>query len=66
MAQLLNSQKQLLTAQVVLTDRVEKLAVTMTGLAEAQKRTDAKVADVSDNLSALIRVVDGLVKRNPN
>ena len=31
----------------------------------AQKRTDAKVADGSDNLNALIRVVNDLVKRTP-
>ena len=57
--------KQLLTAQVVLTDRVDKLVIrmdrltqTMTELAEAQKHTD-------ERLNALIVVVDGWVRKSP-
>jgi hypothetical protein len=44
--------KKLLTAQVVLTDKVDKLV-------DAQKHTD-------ERLNALIAVVDGLVRNRPN
>jgi len=43
--------KQLLTAQVLLND--------------AQQRTDAKVAQLTDNVNALVRVVDDLIPRPP-
>ena len=35
--------KQLLTAQVVLTDRMDRLTTTMQELAEAQKRTEERI-----------------------
>jgi CII-binding regulator of phage lambda lysogenization HflD len=57
--------KQLLTAQVVLndqleklTDRVDKLAVAVQELREAQKHTD-------DPLNALIHIVDDWIRRTP-
>ena len=54
--------KKLLIAQVVLTDRVDKLAVSVQELRdemrESQKYTD-------ERLNALIGVVDGLVRRPP-
>ena len=50
--------KQLLTAQVVLTDRVDKLTVSVATLAEAQKHTD-------ERLNALISIVDGLIRKQP-
>jgi hypothetical protein len=50
--------KKLLTAQVVLTDRLDKLAVSVVELREAQKHTD-------ERLNALIAVVDGLVRNPP-
>jgi hypothetical protein len=48
--------RQLLTAQVLLTDRVDKLAITVQELAESQKHTD-------DRLNALIHVVDDWITR---
>jgi hypothetical protein len=48
--------RQLLIAQVVLTDRVDKLAVTVHELTESQKHTD-------DRLNALIHVVDDWITR---
>lgn len=48
--------RQLLTAQVLLTDRVDKLAVTVQELTESQKHTD-------DRLNALIHVVDDWITR---
>lgn len=48
--------RQLLTAQVLLTDRVDKLAVTVQELTESQKHTD-------DRLKALIHVVDDWITR---
>jgi hypothetical protein len=51
--------KKLLTAQVVLTDRLEKLAVSVIELREAQKHTD-------ERMNALIAVVDDLVRNRPN
>ena len=54
--------KLLLTAQVVLTDRVDRLAQTLDTavreLSEAQKHTD-------ERLNALIAVVDDLVRKRP-
>jgi hypothetical protein len=54
--------KQLLTAQVVLTDRVDKLAITLDTaikeLSAAQRHTD-------ERMNALIAVVDGIVRRLP-
>jgi hypothetical protein len=50
--------KRLLTAQVVLTDRVDQLAIGMRELQEAQKHTD-------ERMDALISVVDGVVRRPP-
>jgi hypothetical protein len=48
----------LLTAQVVLADRMEKLAETMEKVAQAQKHT-------GERMDALIAVVDGLIRRPP-
>ena len=54
--------KQLLTAQLVLTDRVDSLAQTVAqavkDLTEAQKQT-------GERLNALIAVVDDLVRKRP-
>jgi len=54
--------KLLLTAQIVLTDRVDRLAQTVDTavreLSEAQKHTD-------ERLNALIAVVDDLVRKRP-
>ena len=50
--------KQLLIAQVVLTDRVDTLTKNVTALAEAQKHTD-------ERLNALITIVDGLIHKRP-
>ena len=57
--------RQLLTAQVVLTDRVDKLAqhadkldLRMDKLAETSQRSD-------ERMDALISVVDGIVRRPP-
>lgn len=48
--------RQLLTAQVVLTDRIDRLTITVAQLAEQQKATD-------ERLNALISVVDDIVRR---
>jgi predicted butyrate kinase (DUF1464 family) len=50
--------KHLLTAQVVLTERVDKNAIAIAELIEAQKHTDQR-------LNALITVVDGLIRTPP-
>src|ERR1035438_1574573 len=50
--------KRLLTAQVLLTDRMDKLTVTVQELAEAQKRSDARMDErmkaTDERLNALI------------
>jgi hypothetical protein len=48
--------KTLLSAQVVLTDNMAKLAIAQKELAEAQKHTD-------ERLNALIEIVDGVVRK---
>jgi septal ring factor EnvC (AmiA/AmiB activator) len=62
--------KQLLTAQIVLTDNVDKLAQRMDELAQAQKRTDEQLAHTDEQLahtderlSILIRMMDGWIRR---
>ena len=52
--------KRLLTSQVILTDRLDKLAVNVSELTEAQKHTD-------ERLNALIAIVHQLVRdRRPS
>ena len=51
--------KKLLTAQVVLTDRVDKLAVGIQELREFQKHSD-------ERLNAIIAVVDDLIRNRPS
>ena len=43
---------------------VERHDKRMDQLAERQNRTDEKVAQTTENLNALIKVVDGLVRRD--
>jgi hypothetical protein len=47
--------KQLLTAQVVLTDRMDRLTTTMQELAEAQKHTD-------ERMGVLVHTMDGFIR----
>jgi len=47
--------KQLLTAQVVLTDRMDRLTITMQELAEAQKHTD-------ERMGVLVHTMDGFIR----
>jgi hypothetical protein len=54
--------KQLLAAQVVLTDRVDKLAVT---LGTAIKELSASQRHTDERLNALISVVDDTVRPRP-
>lgn len=49
--------KRLLTAQVILTDRMDKLAGRMDKLAEAQERTEG-------HLDVLTRTMDEWIRRN--
>jgi chromosome segregation ATPase len=51
--------KQLLTAQVVLTDRLDKLTGRLDQLAQAQIHTDEKIAELADKLNGLIGYVAG-------
>lgn len=50
--------KLLLTAQVVLTDRVDRLTKDVTELTTAQRYTD-------ERLNALITIVDGSIRNRP-
>jgi hypothetical protein len=50
--------KLLLTAQVVLTDRLDKVTDRLDKLAEAGKATD-------ERLNALITIVDGVIRNRP-
>jgi len=58
------STKQLRTAQIVLTDRMDRLTTTMQELAEAQKRTDQQMKDSDGRLGILIRMMDEFIRRN--
>jgi hypothetical protein len=64
--------RQLLTSQVVLTDRVDKLAVAMAELARVQQRADERLIKLAEaqehtdgRINALINVVDDLVRKRP-
>lgn len=61
--------KALLTSQILLTDKVDKLADDLKALA---KRTDERFAEVAERfaatderLNALISIVDGVIRRPP-
>jgi hypothetical protein len=71
--QLANSQRHLLTAQVLMNDRmdraetaIQKLAETMLALADSQKHTDEKLAGVADKLDALSDIVRRWYERHGN
>jgi chromosome segregation ATPase len=62
--------RQLLTSQVLLTDRMDKLTDRMDKLTESQARTDKMIQELTEaqkhteeRLNALITVVDGIVRR---
>lgn len=64
LSQLANSQRHLLTAQVLMNDRMEraetaiqKASEMILALAESQKHTDEKLAGVADKLDALTDIV---------
>lgn len=57
--------KQLLTAQVILTDRVDKLAVRLDTAVTAIQDLTAAQRHTDERLNALIAVVDDLVRRRP-
>ena len=56
--------KQLLTAQVVLTDRMDRLTITMQELAEAQKRTDQQMKESDERMGILTRMMDEFIRRD--
>jgi hypothetical protein len=71
--QLANSQRHLLTAQVLKNDRldraeraIQKTAETMLALADNQKRTDERLAGVADKLGALTDIVRSWYERHGN
>ena len=71
--QLANSQRHLLTAQVLMNDRMEraetaiqKLAESLVALADSQKHTDEKLAGVADKLDALTDIVRKWYERHGN
>jgi peptidoglycan hydrolase CwlO-like protein len=71
--QLSNSQRHLLTAQVLMNDRLDrteaalqKLAESMVVLADSQKHTDEKLAGVADKLDALTDIVRKWYERHGN
>jgi hypothetical protein len=55
--------KALLTSQVLLTDKVDKLADELKTLAQ---QTKERFAETDERLHALINVVDGLIRRPPS
>jgi uncharacterized HAD superfamily protein len=66
--------KALLTSQVLLTDKVDKLADELKALAqqtdrriaELAQQTKERFAETDERLHALINVVDGLIRRPPS
>ncbi len=73
LSHLANSQRHLLTAQVLINDRmdraeaaIQKLAETMVALADSQKHTDEKLAGVADKLDALTDIIRRWYERHGN
>jgi uncharacterized FlaG/YvyC family protein len=71
--QLANSQRHLLTAQVLMNDRMEraetaiqKSAEMILALADSQKHTEEKLAGVADKLDALTDIVRKWYERHGN
>lgn len=58
--------KRLLTAQVLLGDRMDILAQTMQELARSQKELAEQQMHTDARMNGLIAVVDGLVRNPPN
>lgn len=56
----------LLTAQIVLGDRMDKLTQTMQELARSQKELAEQQKHTDARMDALISVVDGLVRKPPS
>jgi hypothetical protein len=60
----------LLTSQILLTDKVDKLADDLKALAQQTKErfaeTDKRFAGTDERLNALIQIVDGLIRRPPS
>jgi hypothetical protein len=56
----------LLTAQIVLGNRMDKLAETMEELARAQKESADQQKHTDARMDALIAVVDGLIRKPPS
>src|ERR1700722_8191148 len=73
LSQLANSERHLLTAQVLMNDRLERAetaiqttAETLLTLAEHHERTDEKLAGVADKLDALPAIVRRWCERHGN
>ena len=56
----------LLTAQIVLGDRMDKLAQTMQELAQSQKELAEQQKHTDGRMDALIAVVNGLIHKPPS
>jgi ABC-type molybdate transport system ATPase subunit len=56
--------RQLLSAQVVLTDRMDRLTTTMQELAESQMRTDQQMKETGERLGIVIRRMDLSIRRD--
>ena len=57
--------RQLLTAQVVQGDRIDKLAEVQQQLVEQQKHLEEAQQDAQERLDALILTLDDLIRRLP-
>jgi hypothetical protein len=57
--------KQLLTAQIVLTDRVDKLAQGVLKLQESQRELQESQKHTDERFNSLISIVDDLIRRSP-
>jgi hypothetical protein len=57
--------KRLLTAQIILTDRIDKLAIQVDKTAAAVREVSESQRHSDERLNALIAVVDDLVRKRP-
>jgi hypothetical protein len=58
--------RKLLTAQVVLTDTVQKLGEAQKRSDEARKQADEAQKQADERMSALIAIVDELIRKRPS
>jgi len=57
--------KRLLTAQILMSDAMTKTNIAIGRVVETMEKLELKMAETTEKLDALIKVVDGIIRRPP-